>query len=54
MAEYEDDDGGLWDAGGDEEMAEGARNLYCYDFYPRLWLLLLVFEQTINLTNLSF
>ena len=25
MTEYDDDDGGLWDAGGDEEMAEGAR-----------------------------
>ena len=36
MTEYDDDDGGLWDAGGDEEMAEGARisEIYLRLFAP--------------------
>ena len=29
MADYEDDEGGMWDAGGDEEMAEGVKRIRC-------------------------
>ena len=47
MTEYDDDDGGLWDAGGDEEMAEGAsilRNL----FAARLFAPVLIRRVTVD------
>ena len=48
MTEYDDDDGGLWDAGGDEEMAEGARilrNLFAARLFAPMLIRTCVFDE---------